>query len=71
MTETRFYLAQRLSAAVMAPLVLIHLGVMIYAIQGGLDAAENGAEIVTVQPLGVPTEGFKLIGQWLDFHHVV
>jgi fumarate reductase subunit C len=40
MTETRLYLAQRLSAAVMAPLVLIHLGVMIYAIQGGLDAAE-------------------------------
>jgi len=40
MTEARLYLAQRLSAAIMAPLVLIHLGVMMYAIQGGLDAAE-------------------------------
>ena len=40
MLEVRLYLAQRLSAAVMAPLVLIHLGVMIYAIQGGIDAAE-------------------------------
>jgi fumarate reductase subunit C len=40
MLETRLYLAQRLSAAVIAPLVMIHLGVMIYAIQGGLDAEE-------------------------------
>jgi fumarate reductase subunit C len=40
MIEARLYFAQRLSAAIMAPLVLIHLGVMIYAIQGGLDAAE-------------------------------
>lgn len=36
----RLYLAQRISAAIMAPLVLLHLGLMIYAIQGGLDAAE-------------------------------
>ncbi len=40
MTELRLYLAQRISAAIMAPLVFLHLGVMIYAIQGGLDAAE-------------------------------
>ncbi len=40
MTEIRLYLAQRISAAVMAPLVLIHLGVMIYAVQGGLSADE-------------------------------
>lgn len=40
MVELRLYLAQRISAAIMAPLVLLHLGVMIYAIQGGLDAAE-------------------------------
>ena len=40
MLEIRLYLAQRASAAIMAPLVLIHLGVMIYAIQGGIDAAE-------------------------------
>lgn len=40
MLELRLYLAQRISAAIMAPLVMLHLGVMIYAIQGGLDAAE-------------------------------
>ncbi len=40
MLEVRLYIAQRISAAVMAPLVLLHLGLMIYAIQGGLDAAE-------------------------------
>jgi fumarate reductase subunit C len=40
MLEVRLYLAQRASAAIMAPLMLIHLGVMIYAIQGGIDAAE-------------------------------
>ena len=31
---------QRISAALMAPMVLLHLGVMIYAIQGGLSAEE-------------------------------
>ena len=40
MIEIRLYLAQRISAAIIAPLVLIHLGMMIYAIQGGIDAAE-------------------------------
>ena len=40
MTELRFYLVQRMSAMIMAPLVLLHLGVMIYAIQGGLSADE-------------------------------
>jgi fumarate reductase subunit C len=40
MVEIRLYLAQRISAAIMAPLVLLHLGLMIYAIQGGLDASE-------------------------------
>jgi len=36
----RLYLAQRLSAMLMAPLVLLHLVVMVYAVQGGLDANE-------------------------------
>lgn len=40
MNAFHFYMAQRLSALVMAPFVLVHLGVMIYAIQGGLTAAE-------------------------------
>lgn len=40
MLDVRLYLAQRLSAMVMAPLVLGHLAVMIYAVRGGLSAAE-------------------------------
>ena len=40
MLDLRLYMLQRLSALVMAPLVLVHLGVMIYAIQDGLTAAE-------------------------------
>ncbi|WP_299784966.1 succinate dehydrogenase [uncultured Marivita sp.] len=40
MSEFQLYMAQRLSALVMAPFVIVHIGVMIYAIQGGLTAAE-------------------------------
>ena len=40
MLEVRLYLLQRITAMIMAPLVLLHLGVMILAIQGGLDSAE-------------------------------
>jgi fumarate reductase subunit C len=39
-TTVRLYLAQRISALVMAPLVLVHLVVIVYAIRNGLDAAE-------------------------------
>ena len=40
MLDFRLYLLQRVTAMIMAPLVLLHLGVMIVAIQGGLDSAE-------------------------------
>jgi fumarate reductase subunit C len=40
MLDTRLYLLQRISALIMVPLVLLHLSVMIVAIQGGLDSAE-------------------------------
>ena len=40
MLTARLYMLQRLSALVMAPLVLGHLAVMIYAVQDGLTAAE-------------------------------
>lgn len=40
MTDLRLYMAQRLSALIMTPLILGHIAVMIYAIQGGLSAAE-------------------------------
>lgn len=38
--EGRLYLAQRLSAMVLAPLVAGHLALIFYAVQGGLTAAE-------------------------------
>ncbi len=40
MLGLRLYMLQRITALMMAPLVLGHLAVMIYAIQGGLSAAE-------------------------------
>lgn len=40
MLDLRLYMAQRISALLMVPLVFGHLAVMIYAIQGGLSAAE-------------------------------
>ena len=40
MLTTRLYFYQRLSAMVMAPLVLVHLATMMFAIQGGLDSSE-------------------------------
>ena len=39
-TAAILFLAQRASACVLAPLVLVHLGLAIYAIHGGLTAAE-------------------------------
>ncbi len=40
MLDVRLYLLQRISALIMAPLVIGHIAVMIYAVQGGLSAAE-------------------------------
>ena len=40
MLTARLYLLQRLTALVMVPLVIGHLVVMVYAVQGGLTAAE-------------------------------
>lgn len=38
--ETRLWIAQRASAAVLALCVVVHLATVIYAIRGGLSAAE-------------------------------
>ena len=40
MLSLRLYMFQRLSALLMAPFVVGHLAVMIYAVQGGLSTAE-------------------------------
>ncbi|MGE5641208.1 MAG: succinate dehydrogenase [Clostridia bacterium] len=39
-TENRLWIAQRLSAAVLALCVVVHLATMIYAVQGGLSGGE-------------------------------
>jgi fumarate reductase subunit C len=39
-TQTMLWLAQRASAAVLAVCVVVHLATIIYAVQGGLSAAE-------------------------------
>lgn len=40
MLEARLYLLQRASAMLLAPLVLLHLGLILYAVEGGLSAGE-------------------------------
>lgn len=40
MLDLRLYMAQRLSALIMLPLVVTHIAVMIHAVKGGLSAAE-------------------------------
>ena len=38
--EQRLFALQRLTAMIMAPFVLIHVGVILYAVRGGLTAGE-------------------------------
>ena len=40
MSETTLFALQRLSAKLLAPLVIVHLVVILYAVHGGLSAAE-------------------------------
>ena len=40
MSETTLFALQRLSAKVLAPLVVVHLVLILYAVHGGLSAAE-------------------------------
>ena len=40
MSDFTLYMIQRLSALVLAPLVIGHLALMVYAVQGGLTAGE-------------------------------
>ncbi|MDD9878370.1 MAG: succinate dehydrogenase [Magnetovibrio sp.] len=39
-TEARLWLAQRVSAMVLAVCIAVHLGTIVYAVRGGLSAAE-------------------------------
>ncbi|WP_137921024.1 succinate dehydrogenase [Hydrogenophaga sp. 2FB] len=38
--EQKLFALQRLTAMIMAPFVLIHVGLIVYAVQGGLTAGE-------------------------------
>lgn len=38
--EQRLFALQRLTAMIMAPFVLVHVGLILYAVRGGLTAAE-------------------------------
>ena len=38
--EARLFALQRLTAMVMAPFVLVHVGIILYAVRGGLTAGE-------------------------------
>ncbi len=40
MSEFRLYVLQRATAAVLAPLVLVHLGLIFFAVRDGLSASE-------------------------------
>jgi len=40
MLDIRLYMAQRITALIMAPLVIGHIVLMIYAVQGGLSTEE-------------------------------
>lgn len=40
MTDATAYMLQRLTAMILAPLVIIHLVLIVYAIEGGLTASE-------------------------------
>ena len=40
MSEAALFALQRLSAMLLAPLVLVHLALILYAVRGGLSAAE-------------------------------
>ena len=40
MMEARLFMLQRLTAMILAPLVIVHLAVILIAVRGGLSAAE-------------------------------
>ncbi len=40
MNEQTLFVVQRISAAVLAPMVLVHLGLILVAVEGGLSAEE-------------------------------
>ena len=77
---TGLWLAQRLTAVVLAICVVVHLATIIYAVRGGLDAAEvlartrgnyAWAAFYTVFVLAAAVHGAiglrAVLGEWLGF----
>lgn len=78
--ETMLWLAQRASAAVLALCVVVHLGTMVYAVRGGLSAAEILARtrgsftwlafytlFVLAVTIHVPIGLRAVLGEWLGW----
>jgi succinate dehydrogenase subunit C len=79
-TEATLWIAQRASAAVLALCVAVHLATIIYAVQGGLSAAEilgrtrgNGgwllfyATFVVAVAIHAPIGLRAVLGEWLGW----
>ena len=79
-TETRLWIAQRASAAVLALCVMVHLATIIYAVRGGLSAGEilartrgNGAWLafyllfVAAVTVHVPIGLRAVLAEWLGW----
>ncbi len=79
-TQARLWFLQRASAMILAVCVLVHLAVMIYAVRGGLSAAEilgrtqgNGwfglfyTAFVLACALHVPIGLMTIIEEWLGW----
>jgi fumarate reductase subunit C len=43
LSPARLYLLQRATALILAPLVLVHLGLILIAVEGGLTAASTNS----------------------------
>ena len=78
MTQTVLWVAQRATAAILALCVTVHLATIIYAVQGGLSAAEilgrtrgNGAWLafyslfVIAAAIHAPIGLRPVLGEWL------
>ena len=83
MTQTVLWLAQRITAAILAVCVVVHLATIIYAVQGGLTAAEilgrtrgNTAWLafyslfVVAAAIHAPIGLRPVLGEWLKWRGV-
>ena len=83
MTQTVLWVAQRITAAILAVCVVVHLATIIYAVQGGLSAAEilgrtRGntawlafyAVFVLAAAIHAPIGLRAVLGEWLKWRGV-